>query len=154
MSSGPASAASGYELSMDTEANKQVIRRLVETVWLSRNLAALPEFWTAGCVNHAMPPGTDNRGLAMLHAYHEQFFSAFAAFSEIKIEIVQQVAEAGKVVTQMTTRARHTGAFMGISPTGKAVTLETIRIDRLENGKIAEHWSVADMAGLMQQLHG
>ena len=41
---------------------------------------------------------------------------------------------------------------MGHKPTGKTVTLDTIRIDRVEAGKIAEHWSVADMAGLMQQI--
>ncbi|MFN6455887.1 MAG: ester cyclase [Nostoc sp. EfeVER01] len=27
-----------------------------------------------------------------------------------------------------------------------------IRIDRVQDGKIAEHWSVSDAAGLMQQL--
>jgi predicted ester cyclase len=30
--------------------------------------------------------------------------------------------------------------------------LATIRIDRLAAGRIAEHWSVADMAGLMSQI--
>jgi len=32
------------------------------------------------------------------------------------------------------------------------VALATIRIDRIQGGKIAEHWSVADVAGLIQQL--
>ncbi len=124
---------------MGTEANKQRVRDFILAVWVDRNLAALPV-------------GADNHGLGPLHAYHEQFFAAFAAFSDIRIEITQQVAEADKVVTQMTTRAKHTGAFLGQAPTGKTVALDTIRIDRLESGKIAEHWSVADMAGLMRQL--
>lgn len=136
----------------NTEANKQKVRDSIQAVWVKRNLAVLPEFWSEDCINHAMPPGTDNRGLGLLHAYHEQFFIALSALSDIQIEIMQQVAEADKVVTQMTTRANHTGAFMGYAPTGKIVTLDTIRIDRLEAGKIAEHWSVADMAGLIEQL--
>ncbi len=99
-----------------------------------------------------MPAETNNRGLETLYAYHEQFLTALSALTDIQIEIIQQVAEADRVVTQMTTRANHTGTFLGYAPTGKTVALDSIRIDRLEAGKIAEHWSVADMAGLMQQL--
>ena len=29
-----------------------------------------------------------------------------------------------------------------------------MRIDRFEEGNIAEHWSVADMVGFLQQLQG
>ncbi len=32
------------------------------------------------------------------------------------------------------------------------VEVASIRIDRFEGDKIAEHWSVADMAGLIEQL--
>ena len=137
---------------MNPDENKQVIRDFIKAVWVDQDVDALPNFWTADCINHAMPEGADNRGLAMLRAYHEQFGAAFSAFSDMQIEIVQQVAEADRVVTQMLTRAQHTGLFMGMAPTGKNVSLSTIRIDRLQSGKIAEHWSVADMAGLLRQL--
>ncbi|MBR8835260.1 MAG: ester cyclase [Stigonema ocellatum SAG 48.90 = DSM 106950] len=30
--------------------------------------------------------------------------------------------------------------------------MSAIQIDRLQDGKIAEHWSVSDTAALMQQL--
>ena len=135
----------------ETETNKQVLRGLIQTVWVGGDLNALPGFWTADCVNHAMP-GADNRGLAALHTYHEQFLLAFAAFSDVQITVAQQVAEADRVVTQVVTRGRHTGEFFGLAPTGKNVLLEAMRIDRFQQGKIAEHWSVSDMAGLMQQL--
>jgi predicted ester cyclase len=41
---------------------------------------------------------------------------------------------------------------MGIPPTGKHVTINVIDIVRIVNGRIAEHWSVVDQLGLMQQL--
>lgn len=137
---------------MDAEAGKELVRDSIQIIWMERNLAALPNYWTEDCINHAMSPGADNRGLGPLHTYHEQFLVALASVSSIQIDIVQQVAEADRVVTQLTTRMRHTGTFMGHAPTGKTVALDTIRIDRLEAGKIAEHWSVADIAGLMQQM--
>lgn len=65
---------------------------------------------------------------------------------------MQQVAEGDRVVTHMITRGEHSGAFVGGTPTGKHMWLATIRIDRMQNGKIAERWSVADVAELMQQL--
>ena len=115
-------------------------------------MSALPTYWTANCVNHAAPdPG--RVGLDALRMYHEGFFTGFLpAFSDLAIEFVQQVAEGDRVVSQMVFRATHTGPLFGKPPTGKAVSLASIRIDRFEGGKIAEHWSVADMAGFIQQL--
>jgi predicted ester cyclase len=46
----------------------------------------------------------------------------------------------------------HSGAFYGILPTGKSISTSVIRIDRVQDGKITEHWSVSDAAGLMQQI--
>jgi predicted ester cyclase len=93
-------------------------------------------------------------GIAALENYHKQFGTAFSGFSDMNIHIVQQVADEARVVTRMITRVRHTGAFSGIPATGRTVALASIRIDRIEGGKIAEHWSVGDLAGLMQQWQG
>lgn len=65
---------------------------------------------------------------------------------------MQQVAEENRVVTYIVSKGRHSGAFYGIPPTGKTISTSVIRIDRVQDGKIAEHWSVSDAAGLMQQL--
>lgn len=136
------------------EQNKQALRELVRAVWVERDLSALPSFWTTDCVNHA-DAGPNNVGLEALRAYHQGFLTGFLpAFSDTKIDFVQQVAEGDRVVSQMTFRGVHSGPFLGHGATGKVVTLRSIRIDRLEGGKIAEHWSVADMAGFLQQLKG
>ena len=132
------------------ETNKQVVRDLIRLVWEGGNLDALGDFWTDDAVNHAQPGG--NRGLAALRAYHEQFGAAFAVFADLTNEIVQQVAEGDTVVTHLVTRGVHTGDFAGTAATGRTVTLAAMRIDRISGGKIAEHWSVSDFAGLMQQL--
>ena len=134
-----------------TDANKRVIKEFIHAVWREGALGKLGDFWTPDCINHAAPNDT-NRGLEALRAYHEQFASAFSAFSDAQIKIQQQVAETDYVVTHMITTAQHSGSSFGVSPTGKRVSLVTIRIDRLRDGKIAEHWSVADMAGLQEQL--
>ncbi len=136
---------------IDTDKNKQIIHDLIQVVWNGKNLTALGDFWTEDCINHAIP-GTDNHGLVLLHAYHQSFFTDFSAFSNVQIEIMQQVAEDDRVVTHITLRGKHSGSFYGIPPTGKNILMSAIRIDRIQDGKIAEHWSVGDLAGLMQQL--
>lgn len=131
--------------------NKRTVRDFINVVWVGQNLTMLSAYWTPECINHAMP-GPDNAGLAALQAYHQSFFEEFSAFSNVEIEIVQQIAERDRVVTHLVTRGTHSGPFYAVEPVGKRVSLVTIRIDRLQDGKIAEHWSVADVAGLMGQL--
>jgi len=126
------------------EANKRVIQDLIERVWRNGRINELPTFWTADCINHA-DPAPQKRGLAALRLYHEDFAQWFRDFDKVKIEVQQQVAESDRVATQMILRAVHREKH-------RSVSLATIRIDRMIDGKIAEHWSVADMAGLTQQL--
>ena len=136
----------------DINKNKQIIQNFIQVVWNGRNLAALKDFWTEDCINHAMP-GSENQGLDALRVYHNSFFDDFfSAFPDIQIEIMQQVAEDDRIATYITSQGTHSGSFYGIPPTGKTISTSVIRIDRVQDGKIAEHWSVSDAASLMQQL--
>jgi predicted ester cyclase len=132
------------------QQNKNTVAEFIEIVWRQGRLDELPTFWTVDCVNHADPSG--GHGLGSLHAYHAGFSQVMSSLSDVSIAVERQIAESDLVTTQMLMTSRHTGELFGMPPTGKLVTLTTIRIDRLVDGKIAEHWSVADMFGLMQQL--
>lgn len=46
----------------------------------------------------------------------------------------------------------HRAPFAGIPPTGRAVTLAGINVERLADGRIVEHWSQFDLAGLVASL--
>jgi steroid delta-isomerase-like uncharacterized protein len=133
------------------DKNKQVIQHFIQVVWLDRNLDALKDFWTDDCINHAMPQ-PNNRGLDALRNYHEGFMTDLSSFTDVKIEIIQQIAEDDRVVSYVTLRGKHSGTFYGILPTGKSISTSAIRIDRIQDGKIAEHWSVSDAVGLTLQL--
>jgi predicted ester cyclase len=124
--------------------NKHLIQDLIQQVWRDGRLDELPRFWTVDCVNHA-DASAENSGSDAIRRYHEGFGIWFGDLDDIKIEVLQQVAEADRVVTQMLLRATH-------KATGRKVSLATIRIDRIVQGKIAEHWSIADMADFAQQL--
>ena len=74
------------------------------------------------------------------------------AFPDLRAEIEDNVADDDKVVFRMTRRATHTGAFMGIPPTGKQVEFGVFDLVRVADGKLVEHWGLLDQLTLLQQL--
>ncbi len=46
----------------------------------------------------------------------------------------------------------HTGVLFGISPTGRAVSIDIMDLCRFEDGKVAEHWGIRDNLSLLRQL--
>ena len=44
--------------------------------------------------------------------------------------------------------------FVGIAPTHRKIHFETVDVMRVRNGKITEHWGVANLLSLMQQIGG
>jgi steroid delta-isomerase-like uncharacterized protein len=83
---------------------------------------------------------------------HQTVTMFLSAFPDLHWTIEDAVAEGNKVVLRLTARGTHRGAFQGIPPTGKQVTVTGIIISRLADGKIAEEWANRDVLGLLQQL--
>jgi predicted ester cyclase len=76
----------------------------------------------------------------------------FAAFPDLKMTIHDQAAEGDKVWTRKTASGTHQGELFGILATGKQVSWNIIDIMTIRNGMVTEHWVVADVMSLMQQL--
>lgn len=74
------------------------------------------------------------------------------AFPDGRMIVHDVIAEGDRVVARMTWEGTHRGDFYGIPPTGRRVSVTSIGIDRVENGKIVEGWGELDMLGMMRQL--
>ena len=130
------------------EENKTLIKNFIDEIWHNRNVDKISTFWDDDYTNHSMPPEMQ-KGMENLKMSHQMFLSAF---SDLKLEVLDQIAEDNKVVSRLKLSGKHTGDFMGMPSTDKSFQMTGIRIDRIENGKIVEHWADYDMAGLMRQL--
>lgn len=78
-----------------------------------------------------------------------------AAHEGLDMHITQDevIATDDRVVARITFDGKHIGNFMGIPPTNKTVSWTSIELFKMnENGKVAERWVQADIAGLMRQL--
>jgi len=78
--------------------------------------------------------------------------SFYLAFSQGQHNFDEVIVSNDRVVTCGTFTATHLGEFQGLPPTGKQISLSIMHIDRVEDGKILEHWGQGDALGLMQQL--
>ena len=130
---------------MSTQDNKALVQRFYEEVINQKNLAALDHFVSPTAVNHTVPSGLP-QGPSQFLSMH------LTAFPDVKATVVDLLADGDKVVALVSIHGTHQGAFRAVSPTGKPITVMGINIFRIENGKMVEHWGLADRLSALQQL--
>jgi steroid delta-isomerase-like uncharacterized protein len=74
------------------------------------------------------------------------------AFPDLQAHIEDVVAAADKVAVRVRFRGTHSGEFLGIPATGRAVEYVSHEFYRIAGGLIAEEWICSDMATLLRQL--
>jgi steroid delta-isomerase-like uncharacterized protein len=131
-----------------TARNKERQRLFVEVLQDSGEIDRVDEFVRPDFENHTARPGAPE-GAEGVRAGLDAFR---AGFPDHDAEVVHLVAEGDLVATYKTFTGTHTGPFMGIPPTGKRATIRVMDMVRYRDGRIAEHWSVVDLAGLREQL--
>ena len=132
---------------MPTEQNKQLIRRFYTQVVGSGDYSNLASFVAADYVDHNAAEG--GRGPEVVRTHLEAIRRTLPDF---RVQIEDIFAERDYVITRVTGSGTHLGEWLGIKPTGRAVRLKGINIDRVELGRIVEHWGEADTIGMLVQM--
>lgn len=131
------------------EANKAVVRRLIEGVQRDGDFALFEQLFAPDYVDRTpfsdVPPNRDGT-----RAIYQGFRRAFPDWRAV---IHTQIAEGDLVTTHKTYLGTHRGEFLGIAPTGRETRFEVIDIMRVRDGRITDHWGVGDAAGLLRQLN-
>lgn len=130
------------------EANKRVVERIWEELVNGRRPEALEELVRGDFVDHAPLPGlaSDLEGLrSRLRILHR-------AFPDFQSSILDLVAENDKVVAFVLSAGTHLDDFAGVPATGRRFAMQEIQILRIVDGKMVEHWQVADLFGMLVQL--
>ena len=131
---------------MSPEENKALVRRTIEAL-NERNWAAYDEAFSSDIVLH-----NASRTIQGLQAHKQYVSMLLTAFPDLQFTVEDLIAEGDKVVDRYTARGTHTGALMGMAPTGKQFTATAISINHFANDKIVEQWFNVDDLGLFQQL--
>ena len=104
----------------------------VEEAWNSGDLACLDELFTPDAVGHASVPGLPE-GLAGWKLAHTNMMRALP-------DRFVYVTNLGGL------------SWAGVPANGRRVDIPVISIYRVAGGKIAEHWAINDLLGLLQQV--
>jgi steroid delta-isomerase-like uncharacterized protein len=133
-----------------SEAAKAVVRRNTDEVQGQGRFDVFEELFADDFVDHTTQPGTtpDKAGVRKLYGYMREAFPDFHAV------IHWQRADGDTVTTYKTYFGTHKGTFLGIAPTNRKVQFVTVDVIRVQNGKITDHWGVANLLSLMEQIGG
>jgi len=135
------------DAALGPDANKRVVRRFIDEVFNHGNLSALRELIAPEHVSHELIG--DHYGPEGVRIDAAEYR---AAFPDLHIEIEDLVGEGDRVVRRFTATGTHTGPFMGVAATGRAVVVTGIGIDRVVDGKLIESWVHLDALGLLRQI--
>ncbi len=75
-----------------------------------------------------------------------------SAIPDLRIVVEDIIAEGDKVAVRYTLEGTHEGELFGVPPTGQRLSIKSIAVERVSDGKIREHWRVTDSLDMMQQL--
>jgi predicted ester cyclase len=135
-------------LTMTTEQNKAIVRRFY-SAFETNDQAVLNEVLSPDLVaiTHGSPAlQSREQMLQAVSMWH-------ATFSDVRFEILEQIAEGDKVATRLTFQSTHSrGDFQGLAPTGKQIETGSITIEQIKDGKIVWRVVQTDWKGIMQQL--
>ncbi|MDQ6726719.1 MAG: ester cyclase [Actinomycetota bacterium] len=145
---GPSSTVSG-DATTSPEEYRAIVARFVEALGHADEAALADLVDEAAFVDHNPVWGTDD--WAGVIAGAKALRAAFPDL-EVKLDTANMVAEGNQVVAHSLLSGTQTGEFLGVAPTGKAITWSHTDFVRIAGGKVVERWVSADTLTLFQQI--
>jgi steroid delta-isomerase-like uncharacterized protein len=107
-------------------------------------------------VNHqtsaAAPP--PSAGVSAKQGTLAFFAARLKGVPDLTVAIEASLANGDMAAASFVYTGTHQGAYFGVAPTGKKLRFTSCDIFRIRDGKIAEHWGMGDIAGILAQLKG
>ena len=129
------------------ELNKEVLRRVIEEGFNKGNLDALDALFAPNFQEHQhgmVPPNLEGVKGAITYLR--------SVFPDLQLTIEDSIAQGDKVWVRITARGTQRGPIRGKPASGKPFAITVIDIARIVDGKMVEHWGVADRFHQMEQL--
>ena len=122
----------------------------------AHDMAAFADLFAEDYVNHQRsaaapaPPAGKSPKQATL-----AFFQArLTGVPDLRVSIETSLASGDKAAASFVYEGAHGGVYYGVAPTGRPMHFTSCDIFRVRDGRIAEHWGMGDIAGVLAQLKG
>jgi len=130
------------------EQHEILLTRWFEELWNKKNYDVAQKLLHSDFVDH----GDGNQDKQGADSAAETIKTWHAGFPDGRMTLEDIYTEDDRVVVRTTFRGTHSGPFGGVAPSGKKVTVTSIGIDRIVDGKIAESWGDLNILSVMQQI--
>lgn len=121
---------------MSTIENKEIVRRYFDERWNHHNLDICDELLAPSDIDDAK----------------EFVRSIHATFGNMRLTILDLLAEGNEVAIHWRLEGTHQGDYKGVAATGKPVMYQGIALLRVEDGKIVDDIAYWDNLSILQQL--
>jgi steroid delta-isomerase-like uncharacterized protein len=142
-------------LAQQTSSPQSVVERFAASL-SAHDIDAFSDLFLDNYVNHqrsaAAPPPPANASAKQATV---AFFEArLTGLPDLKVAVEATVADEDHAAASFVYTGTHQGVYFGVQPTGRSLRFTSCDIFRLHDDRIAEHWGMGDIAGVMAQLRG
>ena len=122
----------------------------------AHDMAAFADLFAEDYVNHQRsaaapaPPA----GKSPKQATFAFFQARLTGVPDLRVSIETSLAAGDKAAASFVYEGAHGGVYYGVAPTGRPMHFTSCDIFRVRDGRIAEHWGMGDIAGVLAQLKG
>jgi steroid delta-isomerase-like uncharacterized protein len=134
---------------MERSAIEGLVKRWLEEGIVAGNVDVFDELLTEDVAD--LTGGTAVRGS---EPFKRRARAVQAAFSNLEVVVDDLVIAGDRAAWRFSLTGTHTGSFAGVEPTGRRVTLRGVNFQRFADGRVSEHWTLADTFGLLAALRG
>ncbi|MBI4877545.1 MAG: ester cyclase, partial [Acidobacteria bacterium] len=136
-----------------SEANKILVRRLIDEIWNQCSTTAMDELIDNDIIRRDPAPFGELNGR---EAYKQLVLADFAAFPDLRVTLVDMIAEGDCVAGAWTAQGTHTGTMtlpgVQFAPTGKTASFDGTSRLRLRAGRFVEDLVAWSPLSMFQQL--
>jgi predicted ester cyclase len=127
-------------------ANTDTFKRAIDAGWNHGDLDAIDELFAPDFVEHQAGIGPGREGVkGSIRALH-------TAFPDLHLAVEDSIALGDMVWLRLHATGTHEGPFMGTPASGRPIDITVIDVARVVDGRLVEHWGVADRLSVAQQI--
>lgn len=119
---------------MTQEENKAIAKRFIQELQNAKNINIIDELLSEECLIHVSSKYVDRE------KYKRVVESNHKYFSDMHIEVKEQIAEGDMVVTQWKNHFTHTHEILGLEPTYEEMQISGVSVYKIIGSKIIEIW--------------
>jgi predicted ester cyclase len=133
-------------ITTSTDDAATLFREAIERGWNNGDLAAIDDLFADDFVEHQTGIGPGREGVKGSIRFLR------TAFPDLHLEVEDQATVGDRVWTRITGTGTHLGLFGEAPATGRPIRVDVIDVVRVVDGRIVEHWGVADRMSVAQQI--